>query len=69
MFVQEGMLNKLQNHVESEETKWESELRQKEIEVANLRVELNELMNKLNINEEVSCKPIELQTDRMLKSK
>lgn len=48
------MLNKLQSHVESEETRWESQLRQKESEVAGLRIELNELMSKLNINEKVS---------------
>nr|XP_033324053.1 kinectin-like [Megalopta genalis] len=36
----EGMLNKLQCHVESEETRWEAQLRQKEVEVANLRIEL-----------------------------
>ena len=48
------MLNKLQSHVESEETRWESQLRQKENEVTNLRLELNELMNKLNVNEKVS---------------
>lgn len=54
MYLQEGMLNKLQSHVESEETKWESQLRQKESEVAGLRIELNELMSKLNINEKVS---------------
>lgn len=48
------MLNKLQSHVESEETRWESQLRQKENEVASLRLELNELMNKININEKVN---------------
>ncbi|XP_017883583.1 kinectin isoform X2 [Ceratina calcarata] len=46
----EGMLNKLQSHVESEEARWEAQLRQKEGEVANLRIELNELRNKLNTN-------------------
>ncbi|XP_029036617.1 paramyosin-like isoform X4 [Osmia bicornis bicornis] len=58
----EGMLNKLQSHVESEETRWESQLRQKENEVASLRLELNELMNKLNINEKLQAKIVELET-------
>ncbi|XP_053971640.1 myosin-6 isoform X2 [Hylaeus volcanicus] len=44
----EGMLNTLQSHVESAETRWESQLRQKENEVAKLRIEFNELKNKLN---------------------
>lgn len=47
------MLNKLQSHVESEETRWESQLRQKENEVKSLRIELNEVMNKLNTNGKV----------------
>ncbi|CAL7948527.1 unnamed protein product [Xylocopa violacea] len=46
----EGMLNKLQTHVESEETRWETQLQEKENEIANLRIELNELLNKLNTN-------------------
>lgn len=50
------MLKKLQSHVESEETRWESQLRQKESEVASLRIELNELTKKLNINEKVDFK-------------
>nr|XP_034192908.1 kinectin-like isoform X6 [Osmia lignaria] len=58
----EGMLNKLQSHVESEETRWESQLRQKENEVASLRLELNELMNKSNINEKLQAKIVELET-------
>lgn len=48
------MLNKLQSHVESEETRWVSQLRQKENEIASLRIKLNDLLNKLNINENVS---------------
>ncbi|XP_031831405.1 uncharacterized protein LOC116426511 [Nomia melanderi] len=43
----EGMLNKLQSHVESEETKWESQLRQKETEVTSLRVELQNKVEEL----------------------
>ncbi|KOX71283.1 Kinectin [Melipona quadrifasciata] len=58
----EGMLNKLQSHVESEETRWESQLRQKENEVTSLRLELNELMNKLNVNEKLQDKVVELET-------
>ncbi|XP_076637833.1 uncharacterized protein LOC143349993 isoform X2 [Colletes latitarsis] len=58
----EAMLNKLQSHVESEEARWESQLRQKENEVANLRIELSELMNKLNTNEMVQVKLVELES-------
>lgn len=47
------MLNHLQSHIESEETRWQSQLRQKESEVANLRVELNDMQSKLITNEEV----------------
>jgi len=47
------MLNKLQSHIESEETRWQSQLRQKENEVANLRVELNDMQAKLISSEEV----------------
>lgn len=47
------MLNKLQSHVESEETRWQVQLRQKEKEVANLRMELEEIQTKLNANEKV----------------
>lgn len=47
------MLNKLQSHVESEETRWQSQLQQKENEVANLRVELNNMQAKLISSEEV----------------
>lgn len=47
------MLNKLQSYIESEETRWQSQLRQKENEVANLRVELNDTQTKLISNEEV----------------
>ncbi|XP_029171849.1 kinectin isoform X2 [Nylanderia fulva] len=48
----EGMLNKLQSHIESEETRWQSQLRQKENEVVNLRVELNNMQAKLIASEE-----------------
>lgn len=47
------MLNKLQSYIESEETRWQSQLRQKENEVANLRVELNDTQAKLISSEEV----------------
>lgn len=47
------MLNKLQSHIESEETRWQSQLRQKENEVTNLRVELNDMQAKLISSEEV----------------
>lgn len=47
------MLNKLQSYIESEETRWQSQLRQKENEVANLRIELNDMQAKLISSEEV----------------
>lgn len=40
------MLNKLQNHIESEEKRWQAQLRQKENEVSNLRVEIHDLQNQ-----------------------
>ncbi|XP_026296864.1 kinectin isoform X4 [Apis mellifera] len=58
----EGMLNKLQSHVESEETRWMSQLRQKENEIATLRIKLNDLLNKLNIHENLQDKVVELET-------
>lgn len=48
------MLNKLQSHVESEEKRWQAQLRQKESEVANLRVEVQDLQSKISSNNEVS---------------
>ncbi|CAK9822917.1 Ktn1 [Anthophora retusa] len=57
----EGMLNKLQSHVESEETRWELQLRQKENEITNLKIELNQLMSKLNINEKLQDEVVELE--------
>ncbi|XP_011636853.1 kinectin-like isoform X3 [Pogonomyrmex barbatus] len=57
----EGMLNKLQSHIESEETRWQSQLRQKENEVVNLRVELNDMQAKLISNEEFKQKVKELE--------
>lgn len=50
------MLNKLQNHVESEETSWQSLLRQKDSEIANLKVELNAMQTKLSSSEEVKVR-------------
>uniref|UniRef100_V9I8J6 Kinectin 1 n=1 Tax=Apis cerana TaxID=7461 RepID=V9I8J6_APICE len=58
----EGMLNKLQSHVESEETRWMSQLRQKENEITSLRIKLNDLLNKLNIHENLQDKVVELET-------
>ncbi|KAM0733263.1 Ribosome-binding protein 1 [Formica fusca] len=57
----EGMLNKLQSHVESEETRWQSQLQQKENEVANLRVELNNMQAKLISSEEIKQRVKELE--------
>ncbi|XP_014480150.1 PREDICTED: kinectin isoform X3 [Dinoponera quadriceps] len=65
----ESMLNKLQSHVESEETRWQVQLRQKENEVANLRTELKDIQSKVNerttifneANEKLQQKTIELE--------
>lgn len=50
------MLNKLQSHIESEETRWQSQLQQKENEVTNLRVDLNNMQAKLISSEKVMIK-------------
>ncbi|XP_072744778.1 uncharacterized protein [Anoplolepis gracilipes] len=57
----EGMLNKLQSHIESEETRWQSQLQQKENEVANLRVELNNLQAKIISSEKIKQRVKELE--------
>ncbi|XP_039310660.1 kinectin isoform X5 [Solenopsis invicta] len=57
----EGMLNKLQSYIESEETRWQSQLRQKENEVANLRLELNDMQAKLISSEEFKQRFEELE--------
>ncbi|XP_071571625.1 uncharacterized protein [Temnothorax nylanderi] len=57
----EGMLNRLQSYIESEEAKWQSQLRQRENEVANLRVELNDMQAKLISNEEFKQRVKELE--------
>ncbi|XP_008558290.1 kinectin isoform X6 [Microplitis demolitor] len=49
----EGMLNNLQNNVESEESRWKAGLRQKENEVISLRLELQEIKNKTTINDKI----------------
>ncbi|KAG7203267.1 hypothetical protein KM043_010362 [Ampulex compressa] len=61
----EGMLNKLQCHIESEETRWQTQLQQKESEVTHLRIELNELKGKLNTSEELQEKVSELEARLM----
>lgn len=50
------MLNNLQSHVESAESRWQSELRQKESDIVNLKLELKELQNKSTIAEKVNAK-------------
>ncbi|XP_044011753.1 interaptin isoform X7 [Aphidius gifuensis] len=52
----EGMLNNLQSHVESAESRWQSELRQKENDIVNLRVELKELQSKSKATEQLQEK-------------
>lgn len=42
------MLNKLQSHIESEETRWQMQFRQKENEVVNLRAELKDIQTSAN---------------------
>ncbi|XP_044585439.1 kinectin isoform X4 [Cotesia glomerata] len=49
----EGMLNNLQNNVESEESRWKADLRQKENEVISLRLELQEINNKTTLNDKI----------------
>lgn len=48
------MLNNLQSHIESEETRWQAQLRQKENEVASLKIELKDIQTKINANEKVN---------------
>ncbi|XP_066589983.1 putative leucine-rich repeat-containing protein DDB_G0290503 [Prorops nasuta] len=47
----EGMLKKLQCHIESEESRWQTQLHQKENEATNLRIELNELRKKISVED------------------
>lgn len=42
------MLNKLQSHIESEETRWQMQFLQKENEVVNLRAELKDIQASAN---------------------
>jgi ribosome-binding protein 1 len=43
LFVQEGMLNKLQNHVEQEEERWRQQLQMKDSELETFREENDQL--------------------------
>ena len=43
LYFQEAILIKLQNHIETVEMRWQAQLRQKENEVAILRLEVNRL--------------------------
>ncbi|KAK0163760.1 hypothetical protein PV328_002457 [Microctonus aethiopoides] len=67
----EEMLNNLQNHVESEESRWKSELRQQEYELVNLRLELKELQNKQasthNLHEKISQLESRLKEEEKLR--
>ncbi|XP_011504338.1 PREDICTED: kinectin-like isoform X3 [Ceratosolen solmsi marchali] len=47
----EAMLNKLQSNIELEEKRWQTQIRQKETEISNLRVEIRDLQNKTSNNE------------------
>ncbi|XP_008558289.1 kinectin isoform X5 [Microplitis demolitor] len=58
----EGMLNNLQNNVESEESRWKAGLRQKENEVISLRLELQEIKNKTTINDKLQEKISQLES-------
>ncbi|XP_016845219.1 kinectin isoform X3 [Nasonia vitripennis] len=59
----EGMLNKLQSHIESEEKRWQAQLRQKENEVSNLRVEIHDLQDKtISDNNELQQKIADLES-------
>ncbi|XP_043272558.1 kinectin-like isoform X3 [Venturia canescens] len=57
----ESMLMKLQSHMEAEESKWVSQLMQKENEVSSLRIELRELQKNLVVNEKLQQKITELE--------
>jgi hypothetical protein len=46
-FTQEGMLNKLQNHVEQEEERWRQQLKIKEAELETIRDEKDQLQQSL----------------------
>ncbi|KAG8037156.1 hypothetical protein G9C98_004478 [Cotesia typhae] len=58
----EGMLNNLQNNVESEESRWKADLRQKENEVISLRLELQEINNKTTLNDKLQEKISQLES-------
>jgi chromosome segregation ATPase len=45
--VQEGMLNKLQNHVEQEEERWRQQLQMKDSELEAIREENDQLQQSL----------------------
>lgn len=42
------MLTKLESKVELEETRWQAQLHQKENEITNLRIEIDDLRKKFN---------------------
>ncbi|KAK0181889.1 hypothetical protein PV327_000073 [Microctonus hyperodae] len=67
----EEMLNNLQNHIESEEARWKSELRKQEYELVNLRLELKELQNKQasthNLHEKISQLESRLKEEEKLR--
>jgi septal ring factor EnvC (AmiA/AmiB activator) len=47
LFLQEGMLNKLQNHVEQEEERWRQQLHVKDSELEAVREENDQLQQSL----------------------
>ena len=51
LFFQEGMLNKLQQHVEAEETKWQQQLAEKEAELVAVTREKDELLSRLSVDQ------------------
>jgi chromosome segregation ATPase len=56
LFVQEGMLNRLQKHVEQEEERWRQQLQMKDNELETVREEndqLQESLERLRVTEEV----------------
>uniref|UniRef100_A0ABD2XI16 Ribosome receptor lysine/proline rich domain-containing protein n=1 Tax=Trichogramma kaykai TaxID=54128 RepID=A0ABD2XI16_9HYME len=57
----ESMLNKLQNHIESEEKRWQAQLRVKDVEIDNLRTEITEIKNKASAGVELTQKVAELE--------
>nr|XP_046477367.1 kinectin-like isoform X2 [Neodiprion pinetum] len=58
----EGTLNELQNHLESEEARWQAQIKQKEEILTSLKTELDSLRSKSGLTEQLDKKISELET-------